>query len=376
MPRFRLFGRRSNSEWAFVATFVAYTVVCVIVYFWFVQPSITGDTTIRIGADSDKYWDAVQIGQERGGFSLSDLIKLEGNLLGPVTIGLLFKGGFGVLCFNFLLFYISLKVAFSIDGMDKAAFGFLMLANAELLPALVTLNKEIFGIFAAVVSAKYIYSARRSKLLAAFVVFVSLLARWEQAGIFIIFLLFNQPPCRGRPKFALISLVAGLSIIYPLLFSLFGVDPNIFSYILEGAGLILKLDAIQAAYGFPLVLPVKALMLLAGKLIQPWIFFTGEFTRVGFNDVQQQISQPLGCAAILIVFAKAVLTGKMRVDRPIALLSTITLIIAAVAPFIQPRYAYPIYVLLSIELARNVGGNAANRRESVIGTPGSPLAKV
>ena len=351
MPRFRFLKPRPRSEWVFFASLVVYAIACVIVYFWLVQPWINGDLGPRVGADSDRYWQAVKDIQTDS--ADPDLITLGGNLLGPVAIALLLKSGFAVMCFNFLLFVIALKVAFSIEGVDKAVFGFLMLVNAELFPALTTLNKEILALLAAVLSAKYIYSARRSRVLLVCALVVSLAARWEQFAIFVIYLLCNYPPFRGRPKFTIALLIAALTIMYPLMFIIFGISPSVFDYLLEGAGVILKLDAIQAAYGFPIVLPVKVLMLMAGRLLQPWFYWSGAFLELGFHDLQGQVFQPLGAVAMVVIFATALVEGKMRLERPIALLCTITMIVAAVAPFIQGRYVYPVYVLLSIELARN-----------------------
>ena len=351
LPRFQFLKPRPRSEWIFFATFLLYAIACVIVYFWLVQPWINGDLGPRVGADSDRYWQSVTDIQTDS--ADPDLITLGGNLLGPVAIGLLLKGGFAVMCFNFLLFAIALKVAFSIEGLNKAAFGFLMLVNAELLPALTTLNKEIFALLAAVLSAKYIYSTKRSRILLAFALVVSLAARWEQFAILLLFLLANYPPFRGRPKFTVGVLIAALTVIYPLMFIVFGISPSVFDYLLEGAGVIVQLDAIQAAFGFPIVLPIKVLMLMGGRLLQPWFYWSGAFLELGFHDLQGQVFQPLGAVTMVVIFATAVFEGKMRLERPIALLSAITLIVAAVAPFIQGRYAYPVYILLCLELAKS-----------------------
>jgi hypothetical protein len=351
MPRFQFLKPRPRSEWIFFATFLLYAILCLIVYFWLVQPWINGDLGPRVGADSDRYWQSVTDIQTDS--ADPDLVTLGGNLLGPVAIGLLLKSGFAVMCFNFLLFAIALKVAFSIEGVNKAAFGFLMLVNAELLPALTTLNKEIFALLAAVLSAKYIYSVKRSRILLAGALVVSLAARWEQFAILLLFLLANYPPFRGRPKFTVGVLIGALTVIYPLMFIVFGISPSVFDYLLEGAGVIVQLDAIQAAFGFPIVLPIKVLMLMAGRLLQPWFYWSGAFLELGFHDLQGQVFQPLGAVTMVVIFATAFFEGKMRLERPIALLSAITLIVAAVAPFIQGRYAYPVYILLSLELAKS-----------------------
>jgi hypothetical protein len=333
------------------ATIIVYVAGCIVLYFTMVQPWLDGASFIRMGADSDRYMTAAK--EARENFSVGQFFGLSTNFLGPVVIGLVFPSGIAILGCNVLLFLIALKVAFSIEGIHKVLFGSLMLLNAELVPSLTTLNKEILAILAAVLSAKYIYSARPSAFLLTSTLVASFFARWEQLVIFGLFFLFLHSPLRRRPKWALGLLVAALTVIYPLMFRLLGVDTAMFDYLLEGAGLILRLDSIQAAFGFPIVLPIKVLMAMAGPLLQPGFYLSGEFLEVGISDFQQRIFQPLGCLALLIVFAIARYKGKARMTTPIGVLSAITLIIVAVAPFIQSRYVIPVYVLLSIELAKD-----------------------
>jgi hypothetical protein len=324
-----------------------------------VQPWLEGPSTIRMGADTDRYWDAAQDAQQS--FSFDQVFGLSANFLGPVILGLVFRTGFGILCCNVLLLLVALKVAFSIEGVHKALFGWLMLLNAELIPSLNTLNKEILAIVGAVLSAKYIYSKRPSGFLLACTLVISFFARWEQAVILVAFVVVFRSPLGRRPKLALALLILALTFIYPVIFRVFGIDPGIFDYLLEGGGLILKLDSIQASFGFPIVLPVKILMLMGGRLVQPDFYATGGFYKSGYVDYQQEIFQPLGCLAMLVVFVVAAYKGKMRVNRPVALLCAITLIVVAIAPFIQPRYVIPVYVLLSLELAL---GKNVNQKET------------
>jgi hypothetical protein len=343
--------RRRPSEWAFFATLLLYCGVAIVVYFWLVQPWIAGDINIRIGADSDRYWDAAK---GMAWYGQGNLLSLTGNFLGPVLIALALKSGFAVMCFNFILFGIALSVAASIEGVRTDTFGFLMLLNAELFPALTTLNKEIFALLAAVLTAKFLYSGSRSKILLLLAFLASVFARWEQAAILLVFLVFYYfRPFRGRPKIAILTLIVGLTVIYPLLFSIFGIDPAIFDYLIENAHTIVRLDAIQASYGFPIVLIPKIFMLVAGTLATPWNYWSGEFLRVGFEDIQQTVFQPLGCLLTLILLVVWITKGRFRLSSPISLLIAVTLIVGAVAPFIQPRYAYPVYVLLCLELARS-----------------------
>ena len=363
----RLLRQRPASEWLLVGTLSVYLLACLWIYFAYVQPWIAGITEIRIGADSDHYWEVIR--QMSTGGS-TNLVSLTGNFLGPVLLGATLKTGFAVMCFNVLVFGLAMKVAASIPQLNKALFGFLMLANAELLPALTTLNKEIFALLASVLIAKYFYSDRPSKLLLLFAVVASIAARWEQAMILLLFIAIRHSPLRTRPKLTLALLIGLITVTYPVAFRVLGVDPEIFAGILENGNLIVKLNSIQSAYGFPVVVLPKMLMTVAGKLAKPSYLLQGEFLQGDFADPQQDIFQPLGCAAFLIVLAWCAFKRRLTLRKPLIVLSAITMIITAVTPFIQPRYTYGTYVWLCVELAVPAClGLTTNAGPAAIGTP-------
>jgi hypothetical protein len=355
-PRWLLRGARSIrllrtkpvSEWLLLGTFLAYLCICVFLYFQFVQPWIAGSIDVRIGADSDRYWDAAKA---MGGSGASDLVSLTSNFLGPSLIAATLKSGFSVMCFNVVLFGVAMKIAGTIPYLNKSMFGFLMLLNAELLPALTTLNKEILALLASVLIGKYFYSNPRSNIWLLLGLGVSFVARWEQAAILLLMIAVLHSPLAARPKLTILFLIALITVLYPVAFNFLGVDPGLFDAILANGNLIVKLNHLQDAYGFPIAVLPKILMTIAGKLSKPSYLLTGEFLNQDFADPQQDIFQPLGCLAFLVVLAWILLKRKVIMTNPIILLSVITMIITAVTPFIQPRYLYGTYVWLCLELA-------------------------
>ena len=70
----------------------------------FEQPRLDKETYVRFGADSPVYWEAVKYRSEHA--ENTSLISFTGNLLGPVTIGVLLKSGLAVAFFNIFLFFI------------------------------------------------------------------------------------------------------------------------------------------------------------------------------------------------------------------------------------------------------------------------------
>jgi hypothetical protein len=346
LPTIRVFPRRGVAEWVLIASIIAYLSICAAVYFSYVQSWIEGDSIIRIGADSDRYWAAAKtIGDVDG----ERLVSLTGNFLGPVAIAYLFHDGILVMAFNVLLFGLALKIAASIPNLHKVQFASLMLLNAELLPTLTTLNKEILALFASVLAAKYFMSERPTKVLLFWMFLFAFLARWEQAFVLGLFFL-QRPYFRRRPNVPVWLLIAAVTVAYPLAFKLLGVSSSLFDALLANGGLIKTLNQIQENFGFPLVLAPKLLMNLAGRLASPGDYLNGAFLADGFDDPQQQIFQPLGCLAYLLVFGWAVWKGRLRMDSPLILLASLTLVITAATPFIQPRYVYGPYTLVCLEL--------------------------
>ena len=341
--------RRSNREWAFWACVVALAALCFFLYFRFVGPSIAGKTEIRIGSDSDHYWEAVDLFRAGHG---KELVSLTGNFLGPTLIGALFETGFGVMCFNFGLLALAWKIAEGIPNLNKATFGFLLIANAEIIPSLTTLNKEILTLFTSVLTVRYLASRRRSFFVFTALVAVAIVARWEQAAFLFILLVFEHSPLRKRPWAAIFSLVMLITVAYPFAFRILGVDPATFDDILEGANTIRILDSLQNSFLFPLVVLPKIAMLFLGRLAQPQCYLANSGLASGFQDPQQEIFQPLGCLATFCLFAYAAWTKRLSPCSPVVLLAFITLIATAATPFIQPRYVYGVYILISLEIER------------------------
>jgi hypothetical protein len=345
MPAFRnpATARRPWLEWCFFIVLGVYALFCIFIYFGYVDPWISGHSNIRIGADSDRFWEFAK---------QDDLVFISAtqNSLGPVTLARILESGFGVMVFNFALLIIALKIAFTIPRINKGLFGFLLLLNAELLPSITTLNKEIFALLAAVMTVKYFHS--RSKLLLIATLCVSACARWEGVAFLVLYLVASRLGLRSRPKTLLLLIILTITVLYPFIFRIAGVDPDSLDYLLDGAGTILKLNAIQNSFGFPLVILPKAFMLIGGGWGSPRFYTDNVVFADGFSDYQQGIFQPLGCLLLTGIFILALRSGRLSLDRPVAVLSFITILITGATPFIQPRYVFGVYVMLAIEMSR------------------------
>jgi hypothetical protein len=343
---------RSLGKWLFMWTFCLYLVVCMGFFFVFELPRLNHENFVRFGADSPTYWDAVEY-RDQHADSGNNLVSFTGNLLGPVAIGMVLKSGFAVALFNIFLFFLSVEIACSIPGVDRYLLLFLLAINAETAPALVTLNKEILVLLSASLLAKYIYSVKRSWFLLGATLLVSLFARWEQIALILLFLFLRRKGSifDRRPRLAILSVIAAITVIYPLIARLPGSGIGAFTQYTTHANTIVKLNHLQANFGFPLVVLPKILMDASGELLRP-LTFLGEYALLGWGDIHSLFITPLSSIVTIALLVIAYRKGKLNPHRPLAFLIIISLITTAVTPFVQPRYNYFVYILLCLELAR------------------------
>jgi hypothetical protein len=343
---------RSLNKWLFIWLFCIYLVVCWACFFAFEQPRLDHQSYVRFGADSPTYWDAVAYRADHAE-TTGPLVGFGTNLFGPVALGTVLRTGIAVGIFNILLFFIAVEIACSIPGVNRYLLLFLLMICSETAPALVTLNKEILVLFSVLLMAKYVYSERRSGILLAAVLVASVLTRWEQVAIMLLFLFLRRKGSffERHPRIAVAAVIAALTVIYSVIAMLPGSGIGGFTQYARGANTIAKLNTIQAHFGFPLVVVPKLIMDISGELIRPATYFAW-FANNGFGDIHSWLIIPLFSIVLIVVLAICYFQGKLNPKRPVALLIIIYLLVVAVTPFVQPRYNYFVYVLLCLEIAK------------------------
>ena len=343
---------RSLNKWLFMWGFCAYLVFCWACYFQWEQPRLNHDSWVRFGADSPTYWDAIEH-REQHADNGNPLVSFTGNLLGPVLIGSAFRTGIGVGLFNIFLFFVAVEIGCTIPGVDRYRLLFMLAMCSETVPALITLNKEILVLVTALLMARYIYSEGHSKLLLGLVLFFSLFARWEQIAIILLFVFLQRKRSVfvRNPKLALGFVIGILTMIYPLIALIPGSRIGAFTQYARGANTIAKLNYLQTHFGFPLVVVPKMILDVFGELLRPMTFLR-EYDIFVTGDIHSVFIIPLFSIALITLLVMAYRRGLLNPQRPMALLMIIYMIMTAVAPFVQPRYNFFVYVLLAIELSR------------------------
>jgi hypothetical protein len=338
-------------SWLRLMLLIGFIGLCFYVFFTIELPIRLYQSDLRLGADSHTYFNFADV-LRRGGAHHFEFIGLGANFIGPILMALLFKTPFWVMIGNMALFAFALLMCSPVDRLSRTMLALLLALNATTLVSLVTLNKEIFALVASLLLCRYLYTESKSRLLLAAILVIGLMARWEQSAITLLFLFFRREGSyfRRHPYAAILLLIALITVAYPLVLHSSGIDLSGFTDQAQSGNRIPVVDQLQAHYLFPLAVLPKALLSLFGGLVTPSYYLTN-YLHQDFTDLANQYVIHLHCLAMLLLVLVALFRGRLRMSRSLPFFMALYLIVTSANPFTQPRYEYPIYVLLCFELA-------------------------
>lgn len=324
-------------------------------YLWFlwiyVEPSFLGLNGLRIGADSQEYLVLAGVLRDNGMNQVFSLVSFGGNFFGPIILAKAIPSIAGIALFNLALFGIGLWVADTLPGVRLGWFFLAMVLNPLTTISFLTLSKEAFSFFAVILLAKYIADARKSRWLLLLMLFFSFLARWEQCLFTMLFLAADhrRSPLRGRRWLTLFLLVLAVTVVYPLLARGGLVDMASMLSVAEGGAIVPKLNTIQAHYGFALIVIPKIVLNLFGQVLRPSYFFS-DFWHGDFTDLQNNFALPLDTVAMFVVCIIAAVKRRLDIRKDSIYWIAIYLVTTAATPLFQPRYQFPVYIMLCLEI--------------------------
>jgi hypothetical protein len=315
--------------------------------FWF-QPYVE--------ADSNTYWELSGVkpdlfreqhagdNSEGSGFN---------NSLGPVLQAKLFRTDIGVMLSNLALFAFMLWVVGNMKEFDRGMFTLLLLLNPMLVPAILTLNKEIFAIVGVIVFVRYMTASRHRGLLLSLALLMSFAARWQQAAVMLLLACIDSrlSPFRNKPRAGIAILLLIFTLAYTAVYQ---AAPILIAGLLaqaQAGHTILILDNIQGNFGFPLVVVPKIMLNIMGRFITPQ-YFLSDYWRADFSNWFDQIFIQLQELLTTLLLVGLLFAGKLKLRNAPVYLLTFYLILTAVNPMVQPRYEYAAYVLLCLEASR------------------------
>ena len=357
-----LFGRLSVKTWTLLFMLCLYFVFCWVLYTATVEPLYGFLNPPSISADSDAYFQIAGLAKsDRAKVDVSGLVGYGGSPLGPITVALIGRTVFGVACINCVIFLMVIWWAGMVHGAERPLFALLVALNPQTIPTLMTLNKEVLAMAGIVAFAAYLYprkdsaALRNSKWLLVTGIVFSILARWEQVAILFWFLAAQSKrwPFKANPRRAVVILLLVCSVAYAAAVHVLHINLAGFLVQLGEGGTVVRLYHIQEAGGYFLVAAPKILMNLAGRWVTPGYFFTVYWTDVfGKLDWQNVFIGPLHSLVMLVVIGVTFWKRRFRLSRPLIHLAVAYFIFTAINPFIQPRYMYPGFVLVALELSR------------------------
>lgn len=333
-----------------------YGLACSALFVEYVNPSFHGGNNLSIGADSTTYLTAARATTD-GGLGIvgviPTLISFQGQYLGPVLIAVFLGTTTRIAIFNGFLFVLGIWIASRLPGVRALPFFLLLILNPTTTASILTLNKEILAYISTILFIRYLTSRQMSKFILFFALAFALGARWEQCAIFVIFLFVKHrwSFLRKHHVATLLLMIGGITILWPILVHSGVVDMTSLLNTAQDAQShsLSILNSIQASFGFPVVLIPKTFADMFGVSWNPFylasLIFSGDFT-----DFQNNFISPVQNLSMMFVVFIAVWRHIFNIRKETIFLMAMYLIMSATAPIYQPRYQYPIYVLLCLEI--------------------------
>jgi hypothetical protein len=348
-----VFAPRPLRVWLVIGLFVVYLVVSYFLFFVAVAPVANFHFQPSIQADSGTYWAASGVRTMNFADQVDVGADASSNLFGPVLEAEILRTDFNVALFNSLIFVFCLSILRSMPQFDRGTFLLLMMMNPFLILSMITLNKEIFALAGMVVFIRYTGAKRFQTAWLALALVLSLFARWQQVLVLLLYVAYESKlsPLRGRRRWGVAITVLGFTVGYGVIYRLI---PLFFAALLaqaEAGHTIVMLDNIQANFGFPIVVIPKIMMNCFGRFVTP-AFFLHDYFFGNFNNLLEQIFMPMHTLLLSVLLTGMFFSRKLRLRHAPVYLLVLYLIMTAVSPAVQPRYEYPVYVLLCLEASR------------------------
>lgn len=282
-----------------------------------------------------------------------EIINLNPNLFGPLLILNIFNGNYHLIFLtNLLLLFISFSNIKRCYNLNNTRFLFILIICPLMLGSLMGVNKEIFSILV----CSYLLLFLKTKTLKHLIIalFLCFFVRW-QLLIFVlaISLHFSKlNTLRRKPFYTIAILVISISLIYPFLSE----GNEIISHInkiaelggensTKGSGLYTYLIELQKKpFGYIISFIPKALQLLGGLLFRWKNFANPSELYNSFFMFMQSLSYVI---MVLIVLKK-----KLNLNNELIFVAIVYLAIFSISPIYAPRYLFPIYIFLGIELSK------------------------
>jgi hypothetical protein len=325
-----------------------YVALAVLFSFTVGLPSLRGETTFEVFADSETYHELAE-----SDATLATLAIVNANVVMPVLVSRALGNDFVLtIWLNLAIFLLAMLIVLRRPELDAALVIFLLGVSPMLFTSFVGINKEVFGLLATVATYSW-FKTRRPSLL-----FLALLAavfvRWQMIlfvmAVFVSVSRLN-PLRRSRAATAL-AMLAGMSILYPLLkIGQFGEVKEVAEVALTeeagtgASGLFVTWVTIQDSFGYWLIIVPKILHLLLGYISRMEFSLTPA-------DVYNEMIVGYQCIIYLLLIGSLLLKGRFRLSEDGLFLAVLYAIVFGITPIFSVRYFLPLHIFMALALSR------------------------
>ena len=335
----------------YIVLLLLYVCFSYLVFISFINDNYYESSTYKLDADAGTYYDLSKYGD----LTIKEMVIFEQNLIGPALILWLTNyDNTSVFIVNIVLFAIACRlmlVNFKTE-INKLHFVALIVVNPMILASLLTVNKEIIGLFSIALFACYLKSKKLPYLLL-FILF-AFLTRWHELIVLLCFFLLSSrinPFKENRLKTCIIFALF-LSVVYPFLANHVSLEQFVVKEQFDKAfGIMAIFNWLQNNYLFFVALVPKMLSNLFGNVFRIWSVLIGSDS-VDYKDLYTWYIILGHQIVIFIMFIKLFISKKITLKNDFIYFSVIYLIVFSLNPAIQYRYIFPLYILFCLELSR------------------------
>lgn len=325
--------------------------LCSVVFYILVgRHALAGDIDFQFYADSLSY---ERIYQDVSLNSLSDLVTLNANFLGPLLVLDLFNGSREwILFFNLCVLFVIVWFVRARLQLNASKFLLLFFLSPLTFSSLQSVNKEILSILCIALVAAWSVRRHFVYLLCAFL--CSILVRW-QLSLFVIAVfisLSSLNPLRRNRNIYIFLVLVFVSCIYPMVSGYFERVNEIAgdgSLSGGGSGLYSLFNNLQQTGGYFLIFIPKALQAMYGM-----VFKVGDIFNPDAGLFYNRVVVTLHCVVAFLLFVYTLLKRRLRMSDDFVFIAVVYCVIFVLSPIYAPRYFYPVYFLLCLVNARAV----------------------
>ncbi|MFT4114376.1 hypothetical protein [Silvibacterium sp.] len=349
--------QRKYPFWLMPLLLIVYFGIATLLFFYWVNPSLTGENDKHITADSPRY---IYFGESlRSGeidpYVASALYSFPNTNWGPTLLAYLAPDTYGMMLINLGIFSLSLWFFSRAVHINPALFLLLLVLNPTTTISLLAVNKELLDLLS--LSLFLYYLRHHNRLLLLLALTISLVSRFETCATILIFLFFRSRwnLWRGRRLRSLFAYCILLDLGMAFLLSL----PSQASRLTEAgdaageavasSGLLLMLNNLEIHFLFVVALVPKLLDNLFAEVfnVSHWFAFSMDDPANTFILFGNNLAN-------LVIVVYLAIRRKLSIRSSIIYYATLIAITMSVSVVIQPRYFYGVYALLCLEGARRI----------------------